>query len=153
VRRFIFDGQTVPRARTQEIAERSVALFARHGFGLWLAREAAAPASAAIVGFGAFWHFRDPPELELLYGVADDKVGRGYGVEIADAIVSHGFDVLHMPVIRASTDAANVPSQRVLDRLGFALERRGTVGGLDTLFYSRSNPAANDRASAGRGPA
>lgn len=47
-----------------------------------------------------------------------------------------------MPVIRASTDAGHVASQRVLDRLGFTLERRATVNGLDTLFYTRPNRLA-----------
>jgi len=37
-------------------------------------------------------------------------------------------------VIRASTDAPNVGSTHVLEKLGFTL-RRAPVGALDTLFY------------------
>jgi ribosomal-protein-alanine N-acetyltransferase len=143
VRRFMFDDRIVPREQTEEIVERSTALFAERGFGLWLAR-AAAPAAAedarAIVGFGAFWHFREPPDLELLYGVADAYLGRGFGLEIARGVVEYGFTTLRMPVIRASADAGHAASQRLLDRLGFTLARRDTVNGLDTLFYARENP-------------
>ena len=145
VRRFVFDDQIIPRELTDEIVVRSASLFAERGFGLWLARMTA-PASAAerhaIVGFGAFWHFREPPALELLYGVADAYVGAGFGLEIARAVVDHGFQTLRMPVIRASTDAGHLASQRVLDRLGFTLERRATLHGLDTVFYTRQNPRA-----------
>lgn len=143
VRRFVFDDEVIARGLTDEIVARSASLFSERGFGLWLARMTATAAVAkrhALVGFGAFWHFREPPELELLYGVADAYVGTGYGIEIARAVVEYGFETLRMPVIRASTDAGHVASQRVLDRLGFTLERRATVNGLDTLFYTRPNP-------------
>jgi ribosomal-protein-alanine N-acetyltransferase len=143
VRRFVFDGQIIPRELTQEIVERSAALFVERRCGLWLARAAPAasdPDPHAVVGFGAFWHFRDPPELELLYGVADAYTGRGYGREIAQAVVQYGFETLQMPVIRASTDAGHLASQRVLGQLGFTVERRAVVNGLDTVFYSCANP-------------
>ena len=48
---------------------------------------------------------------------------------------AHCFDTLGMPSVRASTDAANAASVRVLEKLGFSLPRRQTVAGLDTVFY------------------
>ena len=38
--------------------------------------------------------------------------------------------------VRASTDVANRASMRALEKLGLPFERRTTVQGLDTLFYS-----------------
>jgi ribosomal-protein-alanine N-acetyltransferase len=101
--------------------------------GLWLARPRN---DDTLIGFGAFWFFRDPPELELLYGVADAEVGRGYGREIAGAVVDYGIRQLAMPIVRASTDAAHQRSRQLLEDLGFAFERRATVAGLDTAFYT-----------------
>ena len=132
MRCYLFDDQIILPAQTDDIVARSAELFARERFGLWLARR---NDDDPIVGFGAFWSFRDPPELELLYGVADAHVGRGYGREIAAAVVRYGFDVLRMPLIRASTDAAHGRSRRVLDDLGFAFERQAVVAGFDTVFY------------------
>ncbi len=54
------------------------------------------------------------------------EVGRGYGREIARAVVRYGFDVLHMPVIRASMDYGHVRSTRLVEDLGFAFDRRAT---------------------------
>ena len=135
VRRFIFDDAIIPRERTVELIAQSVTLFAERQFGLWLARTA-----EDLIGFGAFWFFRDPPELELLYGVADAEVGRGYGREIARAVVRYGFDVLHMPVIRASMDVGHRRSTRLVEDLGFTFDRRATVDGLDTVFYEATRP-------------
>lgn len=136
VRRFVFDDQIITLEQATEIIKTSGELFRTQQYGLWLARPKAATADAAPTGFGAFWHFRDPPELELLYGVADGQIQRGYGREIARAIVDYGFTTLGMAEVRASTDAAHAASRRVLDALGFSFERRADAGGLDTVYYA-----------------
>ena len=130
VRQFLFDDEIIPPEKTAEIIETSRGLFEERGYGLWLARH-----GAAAVGFGGFWHFRDPPERELLYGVADDRAGQGYGREIARAIVQYGVAALQMHEVRASTDAAHAASRRLLEEIGFRFERQAMVGALDTVFY------------------
>ena len=132
VRRYIFDDQLIGEEQTAEIVAKSHTLFATERFGLWLAHTRT---DGVLVGFGAFWYFRDPPERELLYGVADAAVRKGYGREIARAVVAHGFDALRMPVIHASTDTGHTRSRVLLEELGFRLERQAIVGGLDTVFY------------------
>ena len=72
---------------------------------------------------------------ELSYGFRRDRWGRGYASEAAEAVVRYGFETLHMSSIRASCDSAHGASRRVLDALGFGLEREGIVGGLATAFY------------------
>lgn len=132
VRRFLWDGDLIPLARTRAAIETSERMFRERAFGLW---GVWAPRSRSLLGFAGLWPFRKPPELELLYGVAERSWGRGYGSEIARAVLAYCFDVLDMPVVRASTDAANAASVRVLEKLGFTCVRRDTAGGLDTGFY------------------
>jgi [ribosomal protein S5]-alanine N-acetyltransferase len=140
VRRFVFDDQIITSEHTEAIVGKSEDLFRTAQYGLWLARpRSEAAATTPLIGFGAFWHFRDPPELELLYGVADAHVKQRYGREIAHAVVEYGFTTLGMREIRASTDAAHAMSRRLLDALGFTFERQAVVGGLDTAFYSLRN--------------
>jgi ribosomal-protein-alanine N-acetyltransferase len=131
VRRFLWDDEIIPFERTCSVIETSSRLFAEHGFGLWGARTA----DARLRGFAGFWHFRDPPERELLYGVAQEDWGRGYATELARAAIAYGFGRLQMPTIRASTDTGNVSSIRLLEKLGFHLVRRTTTDGLDTVFF------------------
>jgi [ribosomal protein S5]-alanine N-acetyltransferase len=118
VRRYLRDNEIIPRARTADVIARSERLFAERGHGL-----------------SGAWKVDSPPELELLYGVADDLWGQGYATEIAEAVVRHCLGELQMPLVRASTDTGNAASVRVLEKLGFAFERRATADGLATVFY------------------
>ena len=132
VSEYLWDGERIPYARTAEIVSRSRELFAAHGWGLWGAR---LPNENPLLGFAGYWHFHDPPELELLYGVAAGYWRQGYATELAQALIDYGFTDLGLDEIRASTDAGNTASVRVLEKLGFTYKRRTVVAGLDTLFY------------------
>lgn len=134
VRRFLWDDETISRETAAGAVSTSRELFAAHRFGLWVVRLNGSP---AIQGFAGIWPFRDPPEFELLFGVAQPLWGQGYAVEAASAVLAYCDFVLGMPSVRASTDAGNVASIRVLHKLGFAEVRRATVGGLDTIFFER----------------
>jgi ribosomal-protein-alanine N-acetyltransferase len=136
VRRYLWDGESIPLEKTTAIVAESERLFAREGVGLWGAwtRE-----SNTLCGFGGFWYFREPPVLELLYGVHRAHWGQGFATEIGGAVIGYGTTALKMREVRATTDVPNRASVRVLEHLGFALERRATVNGLDTLFYRKSN--------------
>ena len=46
--------------------------------------------------------------------------------------------------VRASSDAANTASVRVLEKLGFTLTRRETMNGLDTLVFDRVRDAVQE---------
>ena len=140
VRRFLWDDEVIPAGQTEAVLERSCALFAERGLGLWGAWLCDASSRPSLAGFCGYWFFRDPPELELLYGVAEPFWGRGLATELANAMVRYAWDTLGFPIIHASTDVANVASTRVLEKAGFTLSRRTVVGGLDTVFYQLARP-------------
>ena len=135
VRRFIFDDEIIGLEKAASIVATSVEQFRDRGLGLWIARPSAQTDAADPIGFGGFWHFREPPELELLYGVSDRHLKRGFGREIARAIVRYGFESLAMETIRASTDAAHHDSRRLLNDIGFVFEREEVTAGLPTAFF------------------
>lgn len=132
VRRYVFDGIALSLEQTTSLIAENVGLFGTDGRGLWVARDRI---DHSMVGIAGFWFFRDPPELELLYAVERSRWGQGFATEIARAIAEYALSTLGLESIRASTDAANTASSRVLEKLGFELQRRATVGGLDTLFF------------------
>jgi RimJ/RimL family protein N-acetyltransferase len=134
VRRFLWDDDIVPPTRTQTAIEQNAQLFAQRRFGLWGVRLASSP---DLVGFAGLWPFRDPPVHELLYGIAGDLWGHGLAVEASEAVLEYCQRQLHMTLVRASTDAGNSASIRVLEKLRFAQVRRETIDGLDTLFFER----------------
>jgi RimJ/RimL family protein N-acetyltransferase len=134
VRRYLWDGEIIPRERTSEAIATSNDLFERHDFGLWLVRERI---DRSLIGFAGIWPFRDAQMFELLYGVDESMWGRGYAVEGAQAVIQYCFHALELPVIAASTDVENAASVRVLEKLGFAQTRRETIDGLDTVFFEK----------------
>jgi RimJ/RimL family protein N-acetyltransferase len=94
-----------------------------------------------LVAFGGLWYYRGPPELELVYGIAETHWGRGLATELARALVDCAFGELGLAEVRASTDTANSSSVRVLEKLGFSLVGRAVVDNLDTVFYRRTRSA------------
>jgi RimJ/RimL family protein N-acetyltransferase len=136
VRRFLWDDEIIPRQRAAEVVATSRTLFDRYGFGLWAIRQRQSP---AIQGFAGIWPFRNPPEFELLFGIAEPLWGQGYAVEAAQAVLAYCASVIEMPVVRASTDVGNAASIRVLHKLGFTETQRATVDGLDTIFFERGS--------------
>ena len=135
VRRFLWDDEIIPLARAVEAVSTSMELFAHRRFGLWAAR---LKGSTEICGFAGIWPFRDPPEFELLYGVAEPLWGQGYAVEISRAILTYCYDTLDMSVVRASINAPHRASARVLEKLGFTRVRQGAVEGAEHLFFERA---------------
>jgi [ribosomal protein S5]-alanine N-acetyltransferase len=140
IRRFLWDDEIIPIERTRASIDLNQRLFAERRFGLWGARLAA---TNDLIGFGGLWPFRELPELELVYGVGDAFWGRGFATEIARAVTAYCFEVLEMPVVRASTNVGNAASARVLEKLGFRLTRPG----LDTVFYELRRDAATGPSS------
>ena len=113
-------------------------LFSQYGFGLWSARlrePLAGYEPSKLAGFAGYWYFRDPPELELLYGIAEPLWGRGLATELARAMLDYGSTSRGFDEVLASTDRDNTGSVRVLEKLGFTVTRQVVVDGLDTIFF------------------
>jgi ribosomal-protein-alanine N-acetyltransferase len=58
----------------------------------------------------------------LGYAIARAHWGHGLAVEAATAVIAWGFAMHHLAEIWASTDAAHVRSQRVMEKLGMTFE-------------------------------
>lgn len=132
VRRFLFDDEILSFDRACELIRESERLWHEERCGLWGVRVAD---EGALIGFAGFWYFRDPPERELLYGIAEEQWGRGLATEAARAILDYGFESLGFAECMGSTDWENIASRRVMEKLGMRFDRRVVVEGLDTAFY------------------
>ncbi|HEX5275193.1 MAG TPA: GNAT family N-acetyltransferase [Candidatus Rubrimentiphilum sp.] len=70
----------------------------------------------------------DRAEPSLAYYIARPYWGRGLATEAARAFVDFGFAKLKLPRIVASAEKGHSASDRILEKLGFALEREENVG-------------------------
>lgn len=138
MRRYLLDGQIVSRAWVEDEIRRSAARFEAGGAGLWTLLERDAP---RLVGFVGFRPFFEPPELQLLYGLAPEHWGRGLATEAARAAITYAFRDLGFPEVRAATDVPNAASIAVLERLGMHEWKRTEDGEHGTAFFRVAAPA------------
>ena len=67
----------------------------------------------------------DHRSASLGYVLGEPMWGHGYATEAAHAVLRWAFDTLDLNWVQAETDTRNVPSARVLGKLGFV--REGTL--------------------------
>jgi ribosomal-protein-alanine N-acetyltransferase len=138
VRRFLLDGKLVDRDWVRAEIEDSVRRFAEGSLGIFLARDRSRDAP---VGFTGFRPFREPPVLELLYGLYPALWGRGLATEMARAMLRLAFDRHGLDVVDTAVDAPNAASIRVLQRLGFSEIGRSPGAFGITLHFRLARPA------------
>jgi [ribosomal protein S5]-alanine N-acetyltransferase len=135
VRKYLWDDEVISREQVASVIGESTSLFEARNFGLWgvFPREA-----ETLVGFCGYWFFHDPPQLQLLYGIAPSQWGSGLATEAARAVIRYGFEDLSFDLIIAGADAPNLASLRVMEKAGMRFDKRLVINGLDTVYYTIS---------------
>ncbi|MEW6208376.1 MAG: GNAT family N-acetyltransferase [Acidobacteriota bacterium] len=143
VRKYLWDDEVISREVAQEVVRSSVANFEHHGFGLW---SVFFKGESALIGFCGFRHFEDPPQIEILYGIAPRHWGAGLATEAARAMIRFGFEENGFERIYAGADPPNRASFRVMERCGMKFEKRMTINDKEAIYYvlSREDFFADD---------
>ena len=106
-------------AESDALVERITAGFDAHGYGLWAVE---VRATGELIGFTGLALQTFPasftPAVEVGWRLARQAWGRGYATEAATAALAYGFDIAGLDEIVSFTAVTNVPSQRVMQRLG-----------------------------------
>lgn len=102
-RRYLLDGP--------------VASYREHGYGMWLAERRSDGVALGLSGL-----VRRPalPDPDIGFAFLPAYMGDGYGSESAQAVLAHARDVLQLPRLLAIVVPDNLPSVRLLQRLGLA---------------------------------
>jgi ribosomal-protein-alanine N-acetyltransferase len=139
IRRHLWDDEIVPRSVAADVVAKSQGLFQEQRFGIWGIREIG---EKRMIGFGGFWYFYEPPELQLLIGIHPHAWGRGLATEAIRHLVREGFDELGLERIVGATDAPNEASVRLMERAGMHLVDRIPGTKWETLRFAIDKPAA-----------
>jgi ribosomal-protein-alanine N-acetyltransferase len=132
-------------AQSRRMLEDWVAHWDAHGFGLWIARDAA---SNEFAGRGGLKHcvVGGRPEIEVAYGFLPAFWGRGLASEMAEASVRAGFEELGLADLVCFTMTTNRASQRVMEKAGFVFEREIEHAGLPHVLCRLRAAQWRDRA-------
>lgn len=124
VRRY-FTGLLTP-FESDASAQRIRRFLSEHGWGLWAVEERGGAPFLGFVGLNQpdFAPFQQ--SVEVGWRLSRNAWGHGYATEAARAAVAHAFVALGLAELVAFTVPSNVPSRRVMDRLGMVQDEAGT---------------------------
>ena len=118
--------QTLTRAESDAIIDRTESQFAAHGLGRFAVELTACGSFAGFVGLAI------PPAplpfmpcVEISWRLATEFHGRGLATEAANAVLHHGFTDLGLDEIVSFTVVENRPSRRVMEKIGMTHDTSG----------------------------
>ena len=121
VRRFY--PRTLTPEQTSAAIDSCIAATAEHGFGFGAAELRQTGQLVGLIGLSVIPEttraaIRGNPRVEIGWQFDKALWGRGLAPEAARALLAHGFEVLELDEIVAFTFAGNLPSQRVMEKIG-----------------------------------
>jgi len=138
VRKYLWDDIVITREQALSVVNGSIENFETHGFDMWgvLPKD-----REVLIGFCGFRFFGDPPEVEILFGIAPAYWGQGLATEAAKAMLRYGFEEHGFDRILAGAEAPNAASFRVMEKTGMFFVKRTCVNGLEVIYYAVSQEA------------
>ncbi len=97
-----------------------VAMYATHGFGLYLVE---LKESGVAIGMCGLIKRDTLPDVDIGFAFLERFGRRGYGLESAAAVLSYATDVLGHARVVAITSPDNHLSAKLLEKLGFHFEK------------------------------
>ncbi|MGV9712024.1 GNAT family N-acetyltransferase [Gordonia sp. NPDC003424] len=121
VMRFVSDGEPTPREVIEDwVLPRAEAERRANRTGMWAAIDRRGD------DFLGWFSLRSPrhstrSELELSYRLRQEAWGRGLATEASRALLAMSFDEIDAERVFASTMVANLPSRRVMEKIGMQI--------------------------------
>lgn len=117
VMRYITGGIVKTPEETWEGIRRVQARWDKYNFSWWAIKE---KSSGVIVGAACLQHLAnvDGAPLEIGWRLVQEHNGKGYATEAAQAIIDYAAEQVGANYLIAVADPENIPSQRVMQRLG-----------------------------------
>jgi RimJ/RimL family protein N-acetyltransferase len=115
-------------ARLAKYQEHQIA----HGFSKWIILHRG---SACPIGDSGLLVLEEYGRIDLGVRLARARWGQGLATEAASAWVRAAFDQFHLNRLTAFVHPENLAAIRVLEKLGFHIERRGVVMGMNSILF------------------
>ncbi len=99
----------------------------------WVIRRKGSKKFIGIISLGPH---HDGVFHEVSYQLLPEWWRNGYGREAVRAILDYAFHVLYLPQVVAETQVSNIPSRKLLERVGMVEERRVIRFGAEQVIYT-----------------
>lgn len=132
------DGSILTKQQSREVLDRHLKHWDTHEFGIWLFSTKSDGASIGYCGLRKY-ELQGCEEVELFYGVRSRHCRRGFGFEMANAVVGQGFVQLGLPSVIAFTFEDNAASRGLMVKLGMHYEGVIEHAGMPHVLYRLMN--------------
>jgi len=133
-----FYPSTLTRSESDDSVARMRAHLDEHAWGQWVVTRRD---DERLLGVAGLWipTFEAPftPCVEVGWRFLPDAWGNGYATEAGGAALRYGFETLKLDEIVSMTTVANLPSRRVMERLGMI---RDPADDFDHPFLPQGHP-------------
>ena len=98
--------------------------------------------SGKLLGMGGLtpWLLNDEALIDITYRLRESAWGKGYGMELARALVEYGFNTLKLPEITATITPDNIASKAIAAKLGFKFDKHIILKSVPTDLYRLGAP-------------
>ena len=117
VRKFV-DGKCLSREEAGHYVKMSMDSYAVNGFGRFAVRS---KTSKRLIGMCGL--LRQDEEIDFGYRYSAETWGKGIGYEAANKVLNYGLEHLKLKKICAGVAIENIPSIKILEKLGFEFEK------------------------------
>jgi RimJ/RimL family protein N-acetyltransferase len=117
VRKFV-DGKCLSREEAGHYVKMSMDSYAVNDFGRFAVRS---KTSKRLIGMCGF--LRQDEEIDFGYRYSAETWGKGIGYEAANKVLNYGLEHLKLKKICAGVAIENIPSIKILEKLGFKFEK------------------------------
>jgi len=106
-----------------------------HGFGDW---GVVSKLEGELIGFAGLHRIADMGEVNIGFVLQRDRWRKGLGFEIAEAVLTYGFQQLRLPEVVAVVDPRNTASVRLACKCGLTPRQRFMWMGRERQAYGVS---------------
>lgn len=131
-----YSGQTMNRTQAWNWLCMMLGHWHLRGFGIWAVEERASGQFIGRIGLQFLDWFDD---VELVWMLAQQAWGKGYGTEGVTAAVDFAFGSLQLPAVTAVIKTDNQPSRKLAERLDMSLGRELERDGVAFIEYRLEN--------------
>lgn len=98
--------------------------------------------SGKLIGMGGLtpWTWEGEKLVDITYRLRESAWGKGYGWELAEALVNHGFHEVGLDQLTATITPDNLPSTKIAEKLGMKFDRHILLLGVPTHLYRLRRP-------------
>jgi RimJ/RimL family protein N-acetyltransferase len=116
------DGQPFTREKTQERLAATLFRWTQHRIPMWAVFR---KADQTFIGRCGFQIYEATKEIELAYTMLPQVWGNGYATEASRSCLEHAFCTMNWERVVSRTRTTNARSLRVMEKLGFQIEKVG----------------------------